>query len=183
MDGGYRAAPGEEERTWQMAISIDAIKDLREKTGAGVMDCRNALSEAEGDVEKAIELLREKGLSKAAKRSEREIGEGLVESYVHGGRIGVIVEINCETDFVARTDVFKELAHDVAMQIASMGALAVSEADLPEDAEGEPAELALLSQTFIKDPSKTIQDLVNETITSTGERIEIRRFTRYELGE
>lgn len=166
-----------------MPVSVDDIKALREQTGAGVMDCRNALDEANGDLDKAIELLREKGLSKAQKRSDREIGQGLVEAYIHGGRIGVLVEVNCETDFVARTDVFKELAHDVAMQIASMAPAGVTTDELPDGTEGEPEELALLTQAFIKDPSKTIQDLVNEAVTATGERIEIRRFTRYELGE
>ncbi len=166
-----------------MAISVDDIKSLREQTGAGVMDCRNALNDADGDVAKAVEVLREKGFAKAEKRSDREISEGRVEAYIHGGRIGVMVEINCETDFVARTDVFKNLAHDVAMQIASMGALVVREEDIPADAEGTPEELALLNQPFIKDPSKTIRDLIAETVTSTGERIEIRRFTRYALGE
>jgi elongation factor Ts len=166
-----------------MPVSVDDIKALREQTGAGVMDCRNALDEADGNLEKAIGLLREKGLSKGQKRSDREIGQGLVEAYIHGGRIGALVEINCETDFVARTDVFKELAHDVAMQIASMAPAGVTPDDLPDGIEGEPEELALLTQPFIKDPSKTIQDLVNEAVTATGERIEIRRFTRYELGE
>jgi elongation factor Ts len=166
-----------------MPVSVDDIKVLREQTGAGVMDCRNALDEADGNLEKAIGLLREKGLSKGQKRSDREIGQGLVEAYIHGGRIGALVEINCETDFVARTDVFKELAHDVAMQIASMAPAGVTPDDLPDGIEGEPEELALLTQPFIKDPSKTIQDLVNEAVTATGERIEIRRFTRYELGE
>ncbi|HJN91286.1 MAG TPA: translation elongation factor Ts, partial [Dehalococcoidia bacterium] len=153
-----------------MAISVDDIKSLREQTGAGVMDCRNALNDADGDVAKAVEVLREKGFAKAEKRSDREISEGRVEAYIHGGRIGVMVEINCETDFVARTDVFKNLAHDVAMQIASMGALVVREEDIPADAEGTPEELALLNQPFIKDPSKTIRDLIAETVTSTGER-------------
>ena len=166
-----------------MPVSVDDIKVLREQTGAGVMDCRNALDEADGNLEKAIGLLREKGLSKGQKRSDREIGQGLVEAYIHGGRIGALVEINCETDFVARTDVFKELAHDVAMQIASMAPAGVTPDDLPDGIEGEPEELALLTQPFIKDPSKTIQDLVNEAVTATGERIKIRRFTRYELGE
>jgi elongation factor Ts len=165
-----------------VAISVDDIKALREQTGAGVMDCRSALAEAGGDVDKAIELLREKGLARAAKRADRETREGLVEAYVHGGRIGVIVEINCETDFVARTDVFRTLAHDVAMQIASMTPLAVNAADIPADAEGTPQELALLEQPFIKDPGRTISDLINDAVSSTGERIEIRRFTRYELG-
>ena len=166
-----------------MPVSVDDIKTLREQTGAGVMDCRNALDEADSNLEQAVELLREKGLSKAQKRADRDIEQGLVEAYIHGGRIGVIVEVNCETDFVARTEVFKDLAHDVAMQIASMAPAGVTAADLPDGIEGDPEELALLSQPFIKDPSKTIQDLVNDAVTATGERIEIRRFTRFELGE
>ncbi len=166
-----------------MPVSVDDIKALREKTGAGVMDCRNALDEANGELNTAIELLREKGLSKAKNRSGREIGQGLVESYIHGGRIGVLVEVNCETDFVARTDVFKELAHDIAMQIASMDPAGVTTDDLPDELAGEPRDLALLTQPFIKDPSKTIQDLVNEAVNATGERIEIRRFTRYAVSE
>lgn len=165
-----------------MAISVDDIKALREQTGAGVMDCRSALAESDGDLAKAIDILREKGLARAARRADRETREGLIEAYVHGGRIGVLVEINCETDFVARTDVFKALAHDVAMQIASMNPVAVRAEDVPADAEGTPAELALLEQPFIKDAGRTVADLINEAVSSTGERIEIRRFTRYELG-
>ena len=165
-----------------MTVTLDDIKELREQTGAGVMDCRTALTEAGGDPEKAVAILREKGVSTAAKRAERDASEGVVESYLHGGRIGAMLELNCETDFVARTDVFKELAHDIAMQIASMNPQVVDAADLPADADGSSEELALLSQTFIKDPSKTIQDLLNEAIASTGEKIAVRRFARYELG-
>lgn len=166
-----------------MAISIEKIKALRERTGAGVMDCRNALSETGGDVEQAIDALRARGLAKAAKRADREAREGYIEAYLHGGRIGVLVEVNCETDFVARTEVFRALAHDIAMQIASMSPLAVAREDLPEDAQGAPEELALLEQPFIKDPSKTVLDLIHETVTATGEKIEVGRFTRYALGE
>jgi len=165
-------------------VTADDVKRLRAETGAGVMDSKRALEEAEGDFEGARKLLRQRGVAAAAKRSDRTTGQGVVEAYVHGeGRVGALVEVNCETDFVARTDVFKDLAHDVAMQIASMGALAVREEDVPSDAEGTPAELALLSQPFIKDPGKTIRDLIAEAVTSTGERIEVRRFTRYALGE
>ena len=165
-----------------MTVTVDDIKVLREKTGAGIMDCRSALTEADGDLEKAQTILRDKGVAKAAKRAGREAGEGIVESYLHGGRIGAMLELNCETDFVARTDVFRELAHDIALQIASMNPQVIDAADLPDDAEDSPGELALLSQTFIKDPSRTIQDLINETVTSTGEKIAVRRFARYELG-
>ncbi len=165
-----------------MTVTVDDIKVLREKTGAGIMDCRSALTEADGDLDKAQTILRDKGVAKAAKRAGREASEGIVESYLHGGRIGAMLELNCETDFVARTDVFKALAHDIVLQIASMDPQVIDAADLPEDAEGSPGELALLSQTFIKDPSRTIQDLINETVTSTGEKIAVRRFARYELG-
>lgn len=165
-----------------MTVTVDDIKALREETGAGVMDCRTALTEAGGDISKARDLLRERGIKTAAKRADRDAAEGVVESYLHSGRIGAMLELNCETDFVARTDVFKSLAHDIAMQIASMNPQVVDAADLPANADGSPQELALLSQTFIKDPSKTIQDLINEAIASTGERIAVRRFARYELG-
>ena len=165
-----------------MAISIDDIKALRERTMAGVMDCRAALAEADGDMDKAVALLREKGLAKAAKRLDREATQGVVEAYVHGGRIGAMVELNCETDFVARTDLFKQLAHDIAMQVASMAPQTVDPADLPSDAEGPAAERALLTQPFIKDADKTVHDLINEAITSTGEKIEVRRFVRFVLG-
>ena len=165
-----------------MTVTVDDIKTLRAETGAGVMACRTALSEAAGDLERARALLRERGVATAAKRAGREAAEGVVESYLHRGRIGAMLELNCETDFVARTDVFKELAHDIAMQIASMDPQVVDAADLPADAEGSPAELALLSQSFIKDPGKTIQDLITEAVASTGEKIVVRRFARYELG-
>ncbi len=154
-----------------MPVTIDDIKALREQTGAGVMDCRTALEQANGDLEQAKLLLRERGGATAVKRADRDTSQGLVESYIHGGRIGALVEINCETDFVARTDVFKTLAHDIAMQIASMNAAAVTTDDLPDDIQGDPNDLALLTQTFIKDASKTVQDIINDTIASTGEKI------------
>jgi elongation factor Ts len=165
--------------------SAEDVKKLRDLTGAGVMDCKKALDEAGGSTEKAIEILREKGVARAEKRSGRETGQGLVESYIHaGGRIGVLVEINCETDFVARTEDFKKLAHDVAMQIAGIPTtLAISEEDLPEDAEGTLEETVLLKQPFIKDGSRTIESLVNDAIAKTSENIQIRRFARYELGQ
>lgn len=165
-----------------MPVTIDDIKALREQTGAGVMDCRTALEEANGDLDQAKLLLRQRGVATAAKRADRTTSQGLVESYIHGGRIGALVEINCETDFVARTDVFKTLAHDIAMQIASMNATAVTPDDLPTDIQGDPNDLALLTQTFIKDASKTVQDIINDTIASTGEKIEVRRFSRFTLG-
>ncbi len=166
-----------------MVINIDAIKALRERTQAGVMDCRQALEEADGDMDKAVAILRDKGLATAAKRADRETKHGLVESYIHGGRIGAMVELNCETDFVARTDLFKTLAHDIAMQVASMGPEVIHPEDLNPDAAGSPEQRALLPQPFIKDQSKSIQDRINETIASTGEKIKVRRMMRYSLGE
>lgn len=163
-----------------MAVSIDQIKALREETGAGVMDCRTALEETRGDMDAAREILREKGISTAAKRADRTAGQGLIESYIHGGRIGVLVDLRCETDFVARTEPFKELAHDIAMQVASMQPAAVS-ADQLDDEDAEAT--ALLDQPFIRDAGQTIADRINDVIASVGEKIEVARFVRYEVGE
>ena len=167
-----------------MAVTADAVKKLRDLSGAGVMDCKKALDETSGDVEKAVKVLREKGIASAEKKSGRETGQGLVDSYIHaGGRIGVLVEVNCETDFVARTEEFKRLVHDIALQIAGIPTtLVISEDQLPPDAEGTPEETVLLKQTFLKDSSRTIEQLVKEAIVQTGENIRIRRFTRFELG-
>ena len=194
-------------------ISASLIKDLREKTGAGMLDCRNVLQETDGDLDKAVDLLREKGLSKAAKKSSRIAAEGLVEAYIHGGRIGVLVEVNSETDFVAKTDEFKEFVKDVAMQIAASSPKYVSREEVPEDIinhekevltqqamnEGKPQniaekmvegriekfykEIVLLEQPFIKDPDKSIETLLKEKIAKIGENIKIRRFVRFEVGE
>jgi elongation factor Ts len=162
-------------------ISATKVKELREQTGAGIMDCKRALEQTSGDTAKAAEILKEQGLAKAAKKSERVAGQGLVESYIHaGGRIGTIVEVNCETDFVARTDDFKKLVHDVAMQVAATNPKAVgNEEKLPEDIAKEDI---LLKQAFIKDASMTIEDLVKNSIAKMGENIVIRRFARFELG-
>ncbi len=167
------------------AATAEDVKRLREMTSAGVMDCKRALDESGGDVDKAVKILREKGIASADKKSDRETGQGMVESYIHaGGRIGVLVEINCETDFVARNDIFKTLCHDVALQIAGIPTtLAIREDELPENAEGLPEETVLMKQSFIKDSSRTIEQLVKEAIAQTGENIRIRRFTRYELGQ
>ena len=194
-------------------ISASLVKELREKTGAGMLDCRNALQETDGDLEKAVDLLREKGLSKAAKKSSRIAAEGLVESYIHGGRIGVLVEVNSETDFVAKTDEFKEFVKDIAMQIAASNPKYVTRDEVPEEIvnhekevltqqamnEGKPQniaekmvegriekfykEIVLLEQPFIKDPDKTIETLLKEKIAKIGENIKIRRFVRFEVGE
>jgi elongation factor Ts len=168
-----------------MPVSADDVKRLRDLSGAGVMDCKRALDEAGGDVDKAVKILKEKGIASADKKAGRETFQGLVESYIHaGGRIGVLVEVNCETDFVARTPEFKQLVHDIAMQIAGIPTtLAVTEDDLPKDAEGPVEETVLMKQSFIKDSSKTIEELVKAAIGQTGENIRIRRFTRFELGQ
>jgi len=169
----------------QVTISAADVKALRERTSAGVMDCKRALVEAAGEVEHATKLLQEWGAARAEKRAHRETRQGLVESYIHaGGRIGAMVEINCETDFVARTDTFKSLAHDVAMQVAANAeSISVSEEDLPAGAEGDPKHLCLLRQAFIKDESRTVDDVVKEVSAQTGENIRVRRFARFELGQ
>lgn len=152
-----------------MGIPVELIKKLREKTGAGIADCRKALEEAKGDEKKAVELLRSWGIDEAADKADREVGQGLVDTYIHaGGKVGAMVEINCETDFVARTDEFKNLVHEVAMQVSAMD---------PKDVE------ELLKQEYIRDASKTISDLVKEAIAKLGENIVIKRFMRFELGQ
>ncbi len=165
-------------------IPAALVKELRERTGAGVMECKKALQEAEGDLERAVGVLQERGIALAEKRMHRETAQGMVECYIHaGGRLGAMVEVNCETDFVARTDDFKRLARDLAMQIVASNPLSVSEEDLPSGAEGDPAELCLLRQPFIKDESRTVEELVKEVIARTGENIRVRRFARFELGQ
>lgn len=197
-----------------MEITAALVKELRERTGAGMMDCKKALMESNGDIEKAIEYLREKGLAAAAKKAGRIAAEGAVDSYIHmGGKIGVLVEVNCETDFVANTDQFKAFCHDVAMHIAAANPLFVTKEEVPTDAlnkekdifraqalnEGKPEkivermvegriekyykEVCLMEQPFVKDPDKTIGDLVSDMTIAIGEKISIRRFTRYERGE
>ena len=195
-------------------ISSELVKQLRDKTGAGMMDCKRALEETKGDMEAAIEYLRKKGAATAAKRADRETNQGVVEAYIHaGGRIGSMVELNCETDFVAKTPDFKALAHDIAMQIAAMTPLYIRKEDVPQDVmaketeiykqqavnEGKPPHIAekiaqgrlekyyqevcLMEQSFIKDSGKTIRDLIDEATGKVGEKIGIRRFHRYHLGE
>ncbi|MGD8553519.1 MAG: translation elongation factor Ts [Anaerolineales bacterium] len=197
-----------------MSIPAEDIKTLRDKTGAGILDCRKALEEAEGDIERAILVLREKGMADAEKRSDRETSNGIIELYSHiDARVGVMVEVNCETDFVARTEEFQELAHEIALQVAAMSPLWVSEDQVPEQIitteqdvarkraldEGKPEnvierivegrvnkfldETCLLRQEYIRDDSKTVDDLIKETIVSIGENIDIRRFVRWEVGE
>lgn len=165
-----------------MEIPTAMIKELREQSGAGIMECRNALIAAEGVMEKAHQILKERSLSRVEKKSTRSTAQGLIEAYVHtGGRIGAMVEVNCETDFVARTDEFKELAHDVAMQVAAMAPQFVSPAEAPEWADIEPETACLLLQPFIKDLSLTVQDIINEAIAKLGENIKVSRFARFEL--
>lgn len=167
-----------------MEISTAMIKDLREQSGAGIMDCRSALLGTKGDMEKALEILREKGLLKAQKKAERVTDQGLVEAYIHtAGRIGAMVEVNCETDFVARTDEFKELAHCLAMQVAALSPQFISEEEIPEGIEIEAQEACLLLQPYIKDPTSTVKDVIMETIAKVGENIRVSRFVRYELGK
>ena len=195
-------------------VTAASVKELRDKTGAGMMDCKKALVETGGDMDKAVDLLREKGLAAAVKRADRIAAEGVVESYIHmGGKIGVLVEINCETDFVARTDEFKELARDVAMQIAASSPKFISREEVPQAEiekekeilraqalnEGKPEkivdrmvegrigkyykEVCLMEQPFIRDTDMTVTDLINEKTVKIGEKISIRRFARFALGE
>lgn len=166
-----------------MEISVETIKELRNQCGAGVMECRDALLEMEGDVEKALQVLKKKGLLKAEKKADRVTTQGLIEAYIHaGGRIGSLVEVNCETDFVARTDEFKELAHELAMQVAALSPQYISEEEIPEGADIEPQSVCLLQQPYIRDPGKTIRDVIVEVIAKVGENIRVRRFSRFELG-
>ena len=166
-----------------MKIPTERVKELREQSGAGIMECRNVLLEAEGDLEKALQILKQRNLFKAEKRKERSASQGLIEAYVHtAGRIGAVVEVNCETDFVARTEEFKELAHHLAMQVTAMSPQFISKEETPEGADIEP-QSCLLDQSYIKNPAVTIQELIAETIAKTGENIKVSRFARFELGE
>ena len=194
-------------------VTAEQVKELRERTGAGIMDCKKVLVETDGNIDKAVELLREKGLAKAAKKASRIASEGLVDCYIHNGKYGAMVEVNSETDFVANNEEFKRFVRDVAMHVAASAPKYVSRADVPEDVvahekevltaqavnEGKPeavaakivegrinkffGEICLLEQPFIKDPDKTIQDLLNEKIATIGENLVIRRFVRFERGE
>ena len=167
-----------------MAISTEAIRELRERTGAGIMDVKRALEAADGNQQQAEAALRDKGLTKAASKSSRSTAEGVVDSYIHGGgRIGALVELNCETDFVARTPEFIELAHNLAMQVAAMGAVYVAREDMPADETRSPEEVCLLDQAFIKESSKSVADLIMDVRARVGENIKVNRFTRFGLGE
>ncbi len=195
-------------------ITAAMVKELRDKSGVGMMDCKKALQESDGDFDKAMDILRKKGMAKAAKRAEREANEGVVMSYIHpGNNLGVLVEVNCETDFVANTDGFKDFAKNVAMHIAASSPLAIKREEVNQEtvdkemnilkeqalASGKPehivekivqgrldkyySEICLLEQAYVKDPDKTIQDLLNETIAQVGENVTIRRFARFRIGE
>jgi elongation factor Ts len=165
-----------------LEITTEQIKNLREECGAGIMDCRNALKEADGDKAKALEILNKLGFKKAAKSADRVAKQGLVISYIHGGgRIGALVEVNCETDFVARTAEFQDMAHSIAMQVAAMEPKFLSKNECP--AGEEATVVCLLAQPYIKDPAKTIQEMVTELIAKTGENIVVSRFVRFELGK
>lgn len=167
-----------------MDISAEMVKGLREKSGAGVMSCRNALVQAQGDIEKALQILKEQNLVQVEKKAKRITGQGLIASYVHaGGRIGVIIEVNCETDFVARTEEFKELTHNLAMQVAALAPICISKEEVPQGSDLDPQTASLLNQPYIRDTTRTVQDIINETIAKVGENIRVRRFARYEVGE
>ncbi|HSW57060.1 MAG TPA: elongation factor Ts [Dehalococcoidales bacterium] len=167
-----------------MEITTEQIKHLREESGAGIMDCRNALKETNGDKAQALAILAKAGLVKAQKTANRVTKQGLVVSYIHGGgRIGALVEVNCETDFVARTDEFQALCRNIAMQVAAMAPEFLSKNECPTGVEVDFQNVCLLLQPYIKDPTKTIQDLVAELIAKTGENIVISRFARFELGK
>ena len=167
-----------------MEISTESVKELRELSGAGIMDCRNALLNTKGDKEKALQILKEQNLIRVEKKSNRTTSQGLVETYVHtGGRIGAMVELNCETDFVARTAEFQELAHNLAMQIAAQEPVCITEDQIPEDIDKDPEVACLLLQPFIKDPEMNIRSLITETAAKVGENIKVSRFARFELGQ
>lgn len=171
-----------------MATTIPAsqVMALRARTGAGVMDCRRALREADGDLERAAALLRTWGLAMAEKKAGRAAREGVVEAYIHGGgRLGVLVEVNCETDFVARTEDFRRLARELAMQVAATEPRYVTREEVPEGERGDPAlsEAILLEQPYIRDVGRTVADLVTETVAKVGENIQVRRFARFKVGE
>lgn len=166
-----------------MNIPTASVKELREQTGAGIMDCRNALIETEGKLEPALQLIKERSLLKVEKKKDRVTSQGLIEAYIHaGGRIGAIVEINCETDFVARTDEFKELAHQMAMQVTAQDPRFISPDEIPDGDDCEVEVACLLCQPYIRDLSRTVQDVINETIAKLGENIQVSHFTRFELG-
>jgi elongation factor Ts len=198
----------------QMEISAKMVKELRERTGAGMMECKGALAEAKGDMDKAIEILRKKGIAKAEKKASREVKDGLIHAYIHpGGKLGVLVEVNCETDFVAKNDTFKEFVHNLSMHIAASNPISIDRENVPKDVleremriyseqaaeSGKPAHIAekiasgkmekfyseavLLEQPYIRDPEKSVKDYLVEVIAKIGENISIRRYSRFQIGD
>lgn len=166
-----------------MAISVDQIRSLRELTGAGIMDCKKALEEAQGDLSRAEEILRASGIAKAASKAGRDAREGIVEAYVHSGsRIGAMVELNCESDFVSRLSEFKDLAHQLALQVVGMRPEYVDKPDMDGDDGRDPEQVCLLLQPFIKDDTKVVRDMVTDLAARVGENVVVRRFARFELG-
>jgi elongation factor Ts len=164
-------------------ISVETVRELRNRTSAGIADCNKALLEVGGDIEKAVEFLKQRGAAIAEEKKDAAATEGIIEAYVHHTkRIGALVELNCETDFVARTTEFKELAHDLAMQIAATCPQFLTSEEMPPEVETDPQAVCLLSQPFIKDPTKTVEQIITETIAKVGENIKVRRFARFELG-
>ncbi|MBM4445003.1 MAG: translation elongation factor Ts [Chloroflexi bacterium] len=160
------------------------IRDLREKTSAGVMECKQALLDAGGDLDKASDILKERGLAKAEKKMDRIASQGLVEAYVHaGGRIGAMIELNCESDFVARTDEFKALAHDLALQVAATNPQYISPEDIPQGTKVSPEEACLLAQPFIKDAGRKISDIMAEVSAKVGEKVVVGRFARFQISK
>jgi elongation factor Ts len=197
-----------------MEISAVMVKELRERTGAGMMECKSALTEANGDMDKAVEILRKKGIAKAEKKASREVKDGLIHAYIHpGGKLGVLVEVNCETDFVARNDVFKEFVHNLSMHIAASNPISIARENIPKEVleremriyteqaaeSGKPAHIAekiaagkmekfytesvLLEQPYIRDPEKSVKDYLTEVIARIGENISIRRYSRFQIGD
>jgi elongation factor Ts len=165
-------------------VSVDVVKALRQSTGAGILECKKVLEETGGDLKRAEEILREKGLVRAAEKASRATRDGAIEAYIHSGaRVGALVELNCETDFVARTPEFHELAHNLAMQVAAMSPLYVDVTDVPSDESRPAGEVCLLKQPYIRDPSRTVQEIIQDTVARLGENIRVRRFARFALGE
>jgi elongation factor Ts len=167
-----------------LTVTVELVRTLREQTGAGILECKQALEASQGDLEKATQALRLKGFAQAAKRSDRTTNQGLIEAYIHaGGRLGALVELGCETDFVARTPEFKELAHNIAMQVVAMAPDYLDEADMEEGDTRPVAQVSLLQQPFIKDNSSAVGDVVKELAAKVGENVRVLRFTRLALGE
>ena len=167
-----------------MAVDVKLVRDLRDQTGAGIMDCKEALEKSDGDMEKAILALRDKGVASATKRVGKDTNEGIIETYLHtGGRVGAMVELGCETDFVARTEEFQKLAHDICMQIAAMGPVYVDESEIEEGDDRPPAQIALMLQPYIKNSSSSVGEMVRELAGKVGENVRVVRFTRLAVGE